>query len=119
MKPVNFFDDKIMNLAQKLSNISNNGQLPLTGKEAKAVIKELEAYKMCRDYLKSNPSEEFIKSEIARLEAFNNQKLEVFDNMYDKSKIAQPLYTKLRGDYEKKWQIPKNRNQLHWLRLLL
>jgi hypothetical protein len=114
MKTVDFFETK---LREDLNDLADPSKY--TKREATIILNRIEGYKICKVYLQTNPSEDFIKSEISRLEAYVNEKLLDFDSKHDKSKIPQKLYTTLRNSYEKKWDIKHKQNQLHWLRLLL
>jgi hypothetical protein len=114
MKTVSYCDEKIKELAYKLIDLKE-----VSKKEATIVVKSIEAYKTCRAFLLTNPSEEYITGEITKLEAFINDKLELFDSIHDKSKMAPPVYSKLRGAFEKRWSIPHKREQIHWMRLLI
>lgn len=107
-------DEKIKELATKLLDPNE-----LSKREANAIAQSIQAYKTCKSFLATNPSAQYINTEINRLEGFINQKLEVFDSMYDKQKTPQPIYKKLRDAYEKKWRIPHQREQIHWMRLML
>lgn len=118
MKSIQFFDDHITSSASEL--IDEKGQpQELTKFQVNAIKARIEFFKTCRNYILSNPSEEFIKSEIARLEAFINAKLVEFSDGVDTSRMNVKAASDLRKKHEDKYEIPHKRKQLKALRFLL
>lgn len=74
--------------------------------------------RLCLNYLKSNPTEEFIEKEIDRIE----NKISLRMMLFDESKfeaLAKPVVAKLRKEHEQLHEIKKLRNQVRTLRYLV
>jgi hypothetical protein len=69
-------------------------------------------------YVESEPSPEFIKSEIERIEAKINLRMAGFDTESIKD-WAKKDFNKVKKEYEKFHEIPKLREQVRTLRYLL
>lgn len=81
----------------------------------KRELKRLELLRLLVIYLETNPKEEFIKSEIDRLEVIMNNRAFDPDEF---EKLPQKEITRLRNEHETKFEIKKMRQQQKVLKYL-
>lgn len=80
--------------------------------------KKIPFFKMCIMYVESNPSEQFVKKEIDRVETKINLRMAQF--VLDEYKeLDKKTVAKLKREHEKKYEIPHLREQVRTLRFLL
>lgn len=79
--------------------------------------KKVKFYNLCWKYLQSNPSEEFCKNEINKLDL----RLKLINQEYPAEKIFATLDEEknFKKEFNNKWDIPKIKEQLKTLRFLL
>ncbi len=79
--------------------------------------KRLDLLRTLKSYLETSPAQEFIDSELNRLETLINAKMIEFDpDKYEK--LTKKEVTKLKKDHEKMYNIPHFRSQVRALRIL-
>ncbi len=116
MKTIEFFNDKIIDSATEL--LGKDGKLP-TKIEVGVLKARIQFFKDCRNYMLSQPKEEFVRAEILRIETFINAKLLEFSEGVDTSKLTVKATSDLRKKHEDKYGIAQKRKQLKALRFLL
>ncbi len=90
-----------------------------TLKEYGRLTKENKFIKMCMDYLKTEPTAQFIKSEQDRLSNRVNKIMEGWTKTLDEDFAGQKKpYAKAKKDYEKLMDLPKTRTQLKTINFL-
>lgn len=88
----------------------------------KRMKKKLELLRLLVIYLETNPTEEFVKAEIKRVESIVSEKTKVFDFRkaeYIELGVAPKEITKLKNKHESLYDIKKMRTQVRNLRMLL
>lgn len=120
MKTIQFFNDHIVSSAQELVDETGKAK-ELTIRESNTIKNRIEGFKKAKAYMLTNPSEDFIRAEITRLEDFMSAKhLEFQEAWGDRlEKLPTPEVSKIRKSFEDQYQIPQKRKQLKFLRFLL
>lgn len=84
--------------------------------------KRIPFLKLCIMYMEENPSKEFMKSEIEKVENKINLRMVAFpldEYMAKDPPMEEPTIRKLRMAHEKKYEVPHLREQARTLRFLL
>lgn len=115
MRTIKYFDDKIVELATKLTTDITK----MKKAEAKYTYEQIAAYKLCKTYLQSNPDEAFVQSQLDGLVKFVDEKMKEFDDSKDWSQVPKPVESEQRKAWVKKWDIEHKKYQIRWLRFLL
>lgn len=74
--------------------------------------------RVCIKYLETNPDHLFIRKEIIRVEDMITRRMILFI-LDDAEKIPKGVASKLKREHEKKYEIPKFREQVRTMRFLL
>lgn len=82
-----------------------------------ALVNRIPILNECLMYLETNPSEEFVASEIERIEKKINNRM--LDFALPEDKVSKKEYSTLRTAHENKHEIPRLRTQVKMLRYLL
>lgn len=104
-------------LVEKLNRIAQPHKL--TKMEARVLAKEIEQFKMCKTLLSTNPSEQFIRSQLDKTVKFVDEKMKEFYESHDWSTIPKKVESEMRSRYMKKWDIAHKKDQIRFMRFLL
>lgn len=89
-------------------------------RRAKALKKRIPVLNQCMMYLESEPTESFIRQEISRVENKITLRMNQFPlDHYQQTNVDPRTVNKLKRDHEKKYDVPKLREQVRTLRFLL
>jgi hypothetical protein len=112
---------KIEDIQVELRNIKYKiEETELNPAKEKRLRKRIPFLKHCIMYLESNPDTNFVKSEITKVEEMINRRMNLFvlDN-YESAGVDKKTVNKLKKEHEKKYDVPKLREQVRTLRFIL
>lgn len=126
MKTIEFFKVEIPKLVSEMEGVqlqinkeTNKKVLPKLRREKKSIQKRIEFLKFCRNYIETEPKEEFVQAESKRL----TNRINMFMENYSLPKSAENWLSKDRAAhkkaFEKEMGIPKIRTQLTTINFLL
>lgn len=88
--------------------------------EENKLRKRIPFLKHCIMYLESGPNPQFLKAEISKVETKINLRMGQFPlDQYQSDGVDKKTVSRLRREHEKKYEIPKLREQVRTLRYLL
>jgi hypothetical protein len=116
MKQANEIRVEIENLLSK-PQIDDATKKRLKSSVLKARGKKVKFLTLCQKYLESNPSEEFCKGEVVRL----NQRLALINDTFPQDKAFATLLEekKFKKEFNKEWGVPHLKEQVKTLKFLL
>jgi|GEM_PF-3077258 len=115
----------ITDVKKEISSIENLSQVDIDemkGATWRRLKKKLALLRLLINYLETNPTEEFVKSEIARIEKTVSNKMDEWDKereVYVSKGVVAKEINKLKNKYESMYDLKKMRTQVRNLRILI